>query len=224
MMFLYSVRKLLSYKLLFIFILTFSLSAKPNNYSSIVNVFKSSINSVERRELLVSLKDFTLENGEEAPGWMVELLGDALNDKNPVVVAEAAYQIGQFKVKEYNSNLIQLFKDADSKYLHCGYAERIKFSIIPSLGKIGNQEAKQFISELLRNDNGSYMGQFLLEAVKNLNDPMFINDLKLYKYKMQNLIKISKEKKHDPIIYSRKLMYLEFSAEIEKVLRMKGGK
>ena len=224
MMLIYSVRKIISYIPLIIFIFSFFISANPNDAASITNAFKTSNNSVDRRELLTSLRNYAPEEGEKTPAWIIDLLGEALKDNNPVVVAEAVFQVGEFKVTEYNDELVQLYKDAESKYQHCGYAERVRFSIIPALGKIGNSETKAFVADLLRYDNGSYMGQFLLEAVKSFNDPSFINDLKIYKYKMQSFIQSSKDKGHNPIIYSRKLFYLEFASAIEKDLQLMGGK
>ena len=220
-----NVRRIISYSLMFICALTFTVStvvtaAEP---ASIVKKFNSSQNSVEKRELLESLENFTLEAGEKAPQWVVDLLSDALRDRSPVVVAEAAFQVGQFNVVELNTNLLSLYKESVTKFGASGYERRVQYSIIPSLGKVGNNEAKVLISDLLRKDNGTAIGNYLLEAIRNSNDPVFLNDLKLYKHKMANYVDLARGRGDDPILYSRKLAYLEFAAEIEKALT-KGGK
>lgn len=222
--------KFLSIHLLLIFLLIFSAlnitvtAAESTDGASIIKRYNTSDNSVNRRELLISLDNFLPQNGEMAPQWVSELLGNALDDKSPVVVAVAVFQIGQFKLSEYNINLIILYKEAEKKYGYCGYAKRVQYAIIPALGKIGNQETKAFISNLLENDNGSQMGEFLLKAIKDLNDQAFLDDLATYVAKMENLIKIAKGKGLDPLIYSRKLMYIDLALDVEKSLLSKGGK
>ena len=223
------VSRLIPVNFLFIFLLLFSAlntpatAAGPAEAASIVKIFSTSENSVEKRELLVSLKNFVPEAGEKAPQWVVDLLGNALKDKSPVVVAEAALQIGKFNVLEYNAALITLFKEAGNKFGASGYDRRVQYSIIPALGKIGNKEAKGLISNLLEKDNASAMGYFLLEAIRNSNDPAFLYDLKLYKNKMLNFVDIAKKRGDDPLLYSRKLAYIELVTEIDKALS-KGGK
>ena len=221
-----SVRRFLTINLIgLVFVINIAVSANElQSATSLLQSFNSSKNSVEKREMLLSLRDFGSDIEHETQPIVNELIGIALKDISPVVVAEAAFRVGQFKLTNYSANLIKLYNEADVKYMHCGYAERIRFSIIPSLGKIGTNEAKLFLINLLRNDNGTYTGQFLLEAIKDLNDPALINDVKLYKYKMQGLIKSAKDKGLDPIVYSRKLNYIEMVDEIERVLIEKGGK
>lgn len=224
------VSSLVPINLLFIFLLLFSAfnsavtAAEITDVALLVKAYSTSENSVTRRELLISLDNFLPQNGEKAPQWISDLLGNALYDKSPVVVAEAAHQIGQFKLSEYNSNLIKLYNEAEMKYGYCGYAERVQYAIIPALGKIGNKEAKAFISNLLKNDNGSQMGNFLLKAIKDLNDRALLGDLAKYVVKMDNLIKITREKGLDPLIYSRYVCYVQLAAEVEKSLLSKGGK
>jgi HEAT repeat protein len=179
---------------------------------------------VEKRELLTSLKNYIPAAGEKAPQWVVDLLGTALQDKSPVVVAEAAFQVGQFNAVELNTNLLTLYKESVKRFGASGYESRVQYSVIPALGKIGNNEAKILIADLLKNDNGSAMGDFLLEAIRNSNDPAFLNDLKLYKHKMANMVEAAKRKGDDPIFYSRKLAYIQVAAEVERSLLRKGGK
>lgn len=224
------VLKTISFNLSFIFLLVCAgvnitvTAAEISDGASIIKSYNTSDNSVNRRELLISLDNFLPQNGEMAPQWVSELLGNALNDKSPVVVTEAVYQIGQFELSEYNSNLITLYNETEKKYGYCGYTERVQYAIIPALGKIGNTEAKTFISDLLKNDNGSQMGEFLLKSIKDLNDQAFLDDINKYVAKMKDMIKITKEKGLDPIIYSRYLCYVQLAAEVEKSLLSKGGK
>jgi hypothetical protein len=192
--------------------------------AAIVQKFSSSQNSVEKRQLLASLMNYTPAAGEKAPQWVVDLLGTALQDKSPVVVAEAAYQVGQFNAVELNTELLTLYKESVKRFGASGYERRVMYSVIPSLGKIGNSEAKVLIADLLKNDNGSAMGDFLMQAIKNSNDPAFLNDLKLYKHKMANMVEAAKREGADPILYSRKLAYIQVAAEVERSLLKKGGK
>ena len=68
------------------------------------------------------------------------------------------------------------------------------------------------------------MGGFLLLAIKDLNDVSLLEHVKQYKVKMEGLVKYAKAKKYDPLIYSRKLMYIDLTLDVEKSLTAKGGK
>ncbi len=193
--------------------------------TSLLHSFNNSNNSVERREIITSLKIYLPEIGEETPEWVEELLGTALNDKHPVVVAAAAYQIGQFNLAAFNDDLIQLYKDADSKFSASGYHEKVKSAIIPTLGIIGNAEAKVLISKLLKEDKGyTCMGDYILEAIKNSSDPAFVQDLKLYAHKMSAFVEEAVKEGTDPMHYSSQLRYMELAFEIKRDLLLKGGK
>lgn len=209
--------------LLINFITTALFAIEPSENATIITIFNTSDNSVKKCEVLFSLKKFIPKNGENTPLWISELLGNALNDKSPVVVADAVYQIGEFRFTKYNSSLIALFKNAEIKHRTSGYTERVQCAIITTLGKIGNSEAKTFLSELLRNDKGTYIGQFILGAIENLNDPVFINGVKQYKAKMEMYVANAKKQGCDPFLYSVKLAYIKFAEEIEKSLH-KGRK
>ena len=185
----------------------------------ITNAFSSSDNSVKKCELLFSLKRYL----PQKPLWIKELLGKALTDMSPIVAAEAVCQIGEFRFTEYNSDLIKLYNDAEKRFSSLSYAERVRCAIIQALGNIGNSEAKAFISGLLKNDKGSYIGQFLLSAIESLNDPVFINDVKLYKAKMEMYVKNAKDSGCDPFLFSVQVSYIKRATEIEKSL-LKGKK
>lgn len=217
--------KINAFHLLFIFTLVLnSLAADPAQGSALLAKFNSSSNSVEKRELLASLKAYIPQNGQQASEWIVTLIGNGLKDENPVVVAEAAAQAGQFRLTQYVPGLIQLYNDAESKYAACGYVERVRYAIIPALGRTGTSDAKQLIVNQLKNDNGSDMGELLLIAVSDLNDPLLIKELTVYKAKMQALIQTLKQKGYDPLIYSLPQYYIELATEIEQNLLAKGGK
>lgn len=215
---------LLIFLLLISALSTSATAAEPAEGTAIVKTFNTSQNSVEKRELLASLKNYTPAAGEKAPQWVADLLGTALQDKSPVVVAEAAYQVGQFNIVELNTELLTLYKESVKRFGASGYERRVQYSLIPSLGKIGNSEAKALITDLLNNDKGSAMGEYLMQAIKNSNDPAFLKDLKLYKQKMASLVEVAKKEGADPIFYSRKLAYIQIAEEVEKSLLKKGGR
>ena len=194
-------------------------ASESSEATIITNTFSSYNNSVKKCELLFSLRKYL----PQKPLWIKELLGKALTDKSPVVAAEAVYQIGEFRFTEYNSDLIKLYNDAEKRFSSLSYAERVRCAIIQALGKIGNSEAKVFISGLLKNDRGSYIGQFLLSAIESLNDPVFVNDVKLYKIKMEKYVKSAEDSGLDPFLYSVQISYIKRTVEIEKFL-LKGKK
>jgi len=209
---------------LIVFIAPALFAADPSAGSALLTKFNASTNSVEKRELLASLKSFFPEPGQLAPEWAVILVGNALKDENPVVVAEAAMQVGQLQLTQYAPDLIQLYNEAETKYAACGYVERVRYAIIPSLGKTGTTDAKQLIVNLLKKDNGSDMGELLLIAIRDLNDPSLIKDIVSYKTKMHSLVQTLKQKGHDPLIYSLPLYYIKLTSEVEQTLLAKGGK
>ena len=189
-------------------------ASESSEATIITNTFSSYGNSVKKCELLFSLKNYL----PQKPLWIKELLGKALTDKSPVVAAEAVYQIGEFRFTEYNSDLIKLYNDAEKRFSSLSYAERVRCAIIKALGNIGNSEAKVFISVLLKNDKGSYTGQFLLSAIESLNDPVFVNDVKLYKTKMEKYVRRAEDSGLDPFLYSVQVSYIKRTIEIEKSL------
>ncbi len=188
------------------------------------DIFTTTDNSVKKCELLFSLKKHLPKNDEKIPSWITELLNSALNDKNPVVVAEAIYQIGEFRCTAFGQRLLTVYRDAGSKFRACGYTERVRNSIIPALGKIGGKEAKTFIAELLKKETGSYISRFLLTAIKDLNDTAFIDDLQQYKARLEKYVVRAKEKGHDPLFYSEQQSYISSATEIVRSLGMEGNK
>jgi len=195
-----------------------------SNGSSLLKVFSTSENSIERRAIVQSLNSITIQEGETAPEWARALLEKALGDQSPVVVAEAVKQIGRLGLEEFNTDLIALFKSADAHYGASGYAHRVQYAVIAALGKIGSREAKALVSDLLKDDTGSQMGMHLLTAIKDFNDPILLQDLKVYRNKMDSFVKESKGRGDDPLLYSRRLDYSRFATDIEKMLVAKGGK
>ena len=196
-----------------------TVASESSESANITNTFINSDNSVKKTEILFSLKKYLLQK----PSWIKELLGRAIDEKSPVVVAEAVYQIGEFGFIEFNAALIKLYNDADKRFGSISYAERVRCAVIPALGKIGNNEAKVFIAKLLNNDMGSFMGPFLLMAIQNLNDPVFVKDVKLYRARMEKLKKDAEAAGIDPFLYSDKASYIKLAAEVETSL-LKGGK
>ncbi len=66
------------------------------------------------------------------------------------------------------------------------------------------------------------MGEFILQAINNTGDPMFITALREYKEKMNNQVQLAKNKGQNPISYSRSLAYANLADEIVINLQ-KGG-
>lgn len=199
--------------------INFSVNATDaSEAETITKTFVASENSVEKNRILFSLKEYL----PQKPQWVRQLLVTALNDKSPVVVAEAVYQIGAFGFSDCNAELIKLYRVAEKRFRSPGYTERVHCAIIPVLGKTGNSEARTFIASLLRIDNGSYKGGFLLAAVEELNDPVFIKDLRSYKARIERQVRQAKASGVDPFLYSDKTSYIKLATEIELSL-LKGG-
>ena len=198
-------------------------AADITNGASIVNIYNTSDNSVERRTALNALSDVVAQRGLETPQWVNNLLIKALDDKSPVVVNAAVYQIGNFGLTNITGKLITLYSEVERNF-SSAYANRIQYSIVPALGKTGGKEASAFLSNLLTGDNGTVMGQLLLLAIKDLNDLSLVDNVKQYKKKMEELVKFAKAKNYDPLMYSRKLMYVDLALDVEKSLVSRGGK
>lgn len=208
--------------LLVIAVLGNSAFGANSSSTTIITTYNTSTNTVERRMALNSLRDFIPQNGEESPLWIRDLLGRALTDESPVVVAAAVYQIGTFQLSALSTRLIALYTEVEKSY-SSAYARRIQYSIIPALGKLGGKEASVFLSGLLAKDMGTSMGEYLLWAIKELGDNSLVGVVKEYKVKMEGMVSFAKGKNYDPLIYSRKLMYVNLALDVEKLLS-KGGK
>ncbi len=190
--------------------------------ASILNAYKSE-NGVTRRTALRSLGDVvSVDDNAAVAGWVSDLLSTALQDESPVVVSVAVEMIGKFKVTGLNKNLITLYQDAGKKF-SIAYADRVRFAIIPALGKLGGNDAADLLKKLLAEDNGSVMGDYLLSAVVDLNDVSLVSDIRFYKTKMQEMVTFATSKNYDPLIYSRMQGYIAYALEVENLL-LKGGK
>ncbi len=191
--------------------------------ASCIRVYKASDNSVTRRQALNALDEVVTRRGMDTPKVVKDILLSALNDKSPVVVATAVDQVGKFELHDLSERLINLYNNAD-KMFQSAYADRVKFSIVPALGKSGGNGVASFLSDLLAEDNGSVMGEYILLAMKELHDISLVDDVKKYKTKMEGLVRFAKAKNHDPLMYSRKLMYIDLALDVENSLVSKGGK
>ncbi len=180
-------------------------------------------NSVARRMYINSLDDKVARRGAETPQWVSDILIKALGDKSPVVVSATVHQIGTFQLSALSTRLIALYSEVGKIY-SSAYARRIQYSIIPALGKLGGKEASVFLSGLLAEDMGTSMGEYLLSAIKELGDNSLVGVVKDYKVKMEKMVSFAKGKSYDPLIYSRKLLYIDLALIVEKSLVSKGGK
>ena len=197
-----------------------SLPLKAEDVNSVTRKFLDSENSVEKSTILLSLKKYR----RSKPAWVRGLLREAIGDKSPVVVAGAVQQIGDLGLREFNADLIELYRVAEKRFKYPGYTERVQCAIITALGKIGNSEARTFLADLLNNDKGSFKGGLLLAAIEELNDPAFIKDLKKYKAKIKQSIRDAREAGVDPFLYSDKTSYVRQAEEIESALSRGDGK
>ncbi len=196
---------------------------KMATVASCISVYEESDNSVTRRQALNTLEDVVTRRGINTPKVVRDLLVNALNDKSPVVVSVAVYQIGNFGIPGLDTKLINLYDEVEKKY-SASYARRIQYAIVPALGKTGGAEASVFLSRLLAEDNGTAMGEFLLLAINELHEPALIDVVSQYKVKMQGMVQYAKSQNVDPLIYSRRERYANLAAGIEKALGSKGGK
>ena len=106
-------------------------------------------------------------------------------------------EIGNLKLTGMSGKLIDLYQLADSKFK--GYGERVRYAIIPALGKLGTPEAKVFLADLLQKDAGTYMGRYLLLAIQDLNDQSLVNNVKQYAQKMEEKVALGKSLQYDPL-------------------------
>ncbi len=207
-----------------IFLWTSSYGADANSSaaSSVCNAYKSS-NALERRIALNSLSEIVPRNGNSVVAeWVSDLLSSALDDKSPVVVSVAVNKIGEFKVTTLSSKMITLFHDADKKY-SSAYADRVRFSIIPALGKTGGAGVADLLRNLLAQDNGTVMGEYILLAIRDLNDASLKDAVVQYKTKMQEMVAMGKANNYNPLIYSQMVLYTKYALQVEQSL-VKGGK
>ncbi len=200
----------------------YSAETSCNTAASILNAYKSE-NGVTRRTALRSLEDVvSVDDNAAVTGWVSDLLATALQDESPVVVSVAVEMVGKFKVTGLNKNLITLYQDIGTKF-SSAYADRVRYAIIPALGKLGGDGAADLLKKLLAEDNGSVMGESLLSAIVELNDASLVSDIRLYKTKMQKMVTFATAKNYDPLIYSRMQRYTAYALEVENLL-LKGGK
>ncbi len=190
---------------------------------SIAKRFYSTDNSIEKRSALKSLKGVAIPEGQTSPKWISDLLGNALNDESPSVVAEASRQIGHFTVVEHSNSLVNLFKDSHARFGSSGYTQKVQYAVVTALGKLGTNKAKELVVSELQKDEGSVMGEYLLLAIQEFGDLSLINEVKVYRSKMDEYIKDAKAKELDPILYSRNITYSNLTRTIEEELS-KGGK
>ncbi|MBN1130905.1 MAG: HEAT repeat domain-containing protein [Chitinispirillaceae bacterium] len=127
-----------------------------------------------------------------------ELLAFCLQDPSPVVVAEAVSGVGRVRAKRFEADLIAIYAASPKQF--GGYAERVQFAIIRTLGVIGTKPAARLFTDLLARDNGSVGGSELLAAIRKLGDPSLISHLERYALRLDGYIAKGKELKHDPMI------------------------
>jgi hypothetical protein len=122
---------------------------------------------------------------------------------------------------DFSPELIAMYNNAEKRFL--GYSIRVHYAIISTLGKIGGAGSKGFIAQLLRTDNGSDYGEFILMAIKDLNTKELVSDVAAYAVKMKKIVEKAKAKNLDPLLYSRKLWYIQVASEVQDALLLKGG-
>lgn len=186
--------------------------------SAVIKRYQTSDNAIDRRYALNDLKALS---GHATPRWASDLLKTALNDNDPIVVEEAIFQIGNLRMADFSPELTAMYNNAEKRFL--GYSIRLQYAIISTLGKIGGTSSKEFIAQLLRTDNGSDYGEFILMAIKDLNTKELVSDVAAYAVKMKKIVEKAKAKNLDPLLYSRKLWYIQVASEVQDALLLKGG-
>ncbi len=205
----------LFFPILFIYILCAFVAAEEHSAGRIIaTAFNATDNTIKKCELLFSLKKLIPETDRQTPVWIGELLGSALNDKSPVVVADAVYLIGEFNLAEYTPNLIALYNELRIKFGTSGYSERVQCAIITALGKNGTIEAKTFLSRLLQSDKGSFRGEYILSAIEQIDDPVFVKDVIDYKTRMETFVANAKRQGCNPFLYSVKSAYIKRAGDV----------
>lgn len=188
-----------------------SISAEAQK-ESIITAYQSK-NSITRKK---ALRSASLHRSI----WVQNLLATALKDKSPIVVEVAVQEIGNLRLVELSDNLISLYFNAEKKFK--GYGDRVKYSIIPALGKLGTGKSKKLLIDLLAKDNGSQMGEFLLVGIKELKDKFLINNVRLYSAKMKSIISQKKAMDLDPITWSINLALIDLAFSVEAYLAQGG--
>ncbi len=183
---------------------------------STLDSYQSTENTILKKKVLQTLSDgFSPETDVVAP-WKVTFLRDVLQERSPLLVEEASHQIGNLHIQDLTQNLIVLFNSAEEKYQ--GYSERVQIAIVNTLGKTGGTSTTQLFTKFLENDNGAYLGYEVLAAIKQLNNPVFIDCLNRYALKMDARIAELKTKNANPIFYSKFMALSTTAKDIEKSL------
>jgi HEAT repeat protein len=189
--------------------------------SAVIDAYNSTDNSIEKRTILKSLsKDY--EEGAAIPQWKVGLVKTGLAEKSPVVVEAAVKQAGKMVIKELTPQLITVFITADDRFMG-GYPQRVRISLLYALGKTGGEGVAELFIHFLENDNGSALGEDVLMAIKELNDPVLISAVQSYAMKMETKVSVLKAKNSDPIQYSRYVSYITLAGEVEESLSNRKG-
>jgi HEAT repeat protein len=189
------------------------------NDGNVTTSFSKLSNSRERVRLL---KDITDKKGTISVTETKALLNLGLSDKKPDVAAAAALQIGKLKYKEFEGHLIQTYTDASKRYK--GHSERVRLVCIKSLGKLKGHRTASFLSRELAKDQGTVQGGFLLQAARELRDPLLIEDLEKYSLKMAEQIKKGQAENDDPMLYSLAKQHYEFAENTIQMLKeLEGG-
>lgn len=209
------------FSLMFVFLLAHTpVNAADKEKSmeqSTITSYQATDNTILKRKVLKTLSgDFNAET-DVAAQWKVDFLKKVLGERSPILIEEAAYQIGNLHIKELNQELITLFHKAEEKFM--GYSERVQTAIVNTLGKTGGADAAKLFGDYLYNDNGAaYLGYEILAAIEELDDPSLITPLHKYAEKMDRRIAKLKAKNADPIFYSKFLMFSKLAKDIAETL------
>ncbi len=207
--------------LLFVPIPTFS--AEKDIGLAVTEKFRTTENSIDKRRIVQSIAENEVTTNTAVSQWKVSLIREALLDKSPVVAEAAVKQAGNLELKELTPQLVDLFETAENRF-YGGYAERVRVSLFQALGKTGGETVTGLFKGFLENDNGSFLGESALLAIKELDNPVLVNTVKEYILKMEKRVAEKKAIKADPINYSRYLMYIQLGKEVkESLLNGRGG-
>ncbi|MBN1979979.1 MAG: hypothetical protein JW795_00500 [Chitinivibrionales bacterium] len=183
-----------------------------------VHSFHTSENTTTKRKILLSLFDEISEQVQlPTPQWKIELLREALNSKNPLIVETAARLIPFTNDPVLYRETVQKFRGADT--LFGAYADRVRVSLIAPLCAYKSKETTRALVDFLSLDNGSDIAVDVLQAVQRIGDVSLLPAVREYCQKMQLLAFHLRSHNSDPLQFGRYQMYAQCATTVEQSLR-----
>lgn len=141
-----------------------------------------------------------------------KVLALGLSDESAVVVEQAILGIAKNNCSSLAPRLIPMYRNAQK--LFKGYAERIRIAIVSTLGTVDGNTTVEFLGDILSKDNGTILGQKILNAIKELNDQQLSDAVAKYAEKMESKVELGRKAGHDPFLYSNAQQNAEIAREV----------